>query len=133
MNKTDKPKKKYSNDLFTALNWITKKSSIATDDVIWPNPYMINRWLTMVSGNYAQIINATSNRWSNQTPISKEPFELAKFFRVILPKSGGFYKYIKKGDDKETEIEDLELTATNMELSQRELKQYHSTLAQINN
>jgi hypothetical protein len=131
--KSDKPKKKYSNDLFSALNWITKKSYNDVTDIVWPNPYMINRWLTMVSGSYAQVVNATSNRWSNQTPISKEAADLAKFFRTILPKSGGFYQYIKKGEGKETEIDDLELTANNMEMSQRELKYYHSTLAEIKN
>lgn len=131
--KSDKPKKKYSNDLFSALNWITKKSFNDVTDIVWPNPYMINRWLTMVSGSYAQIVNATSNRWSNQTPISKEPADLAKFFRIILPKSGGFYQYIKKGSEKEKEIDDLELTANNMEMSQRELKQYYETLDILSN
>lgn len=84
--------------------------------------YLINRWLSMHSGEFANIVNDTTNKY--WMCLSKD--EQNKFLINTIPKMK--YKkidYIKKVKKEKTkEDENNELLARNLEISQREVKMF---------
>lgn len=89
------------------------------------NNYMVNRWISMHSPSLAIVINNTGNwLWS----IFETKQEYYKFINTIIPcVARKRIHYIKraKPEDKPKEIENIELIAKRLELSQREIKSYY--------
>ena len=114
--------------IFDCLNDIlfTKRGKLLrnVDEESEFNQYMINRWTSMYSPNMAILVNNTTN-WLYSTFETKQQFY--KFVLSIFPKVGRKrIHYIKKiKQDKEEELENLELIAQRLELSQREIKSYY--------
>lgn len=53
------------------------------DDAKHFQPYLVNRWISMHSGNDAKIINETVNRYGH---VFSEKSDLYKFMVNVLPK-----------------------------------------------
>jgi hypothetical protein len=87
------------------------------------NPYMINRWLSMYSPQLANILNLTSNRLYGVFETKRESYD---FLLKIIPKSAprriNYIKKVKKDKKDETDI--VELLASSLELSKREINLY---------
>ena len=87
------------------------------------NPYMINRWLSMYSPQIANIINLTSNRLYSVFQTKKESYDfLMKILPKCAPRRINYIKKVKK--DKKEEIDVVELLASSLELSKREINLY---------
>jgi hypothetical protein len=106
---------------------ITKKQNKLADNVEDEGefiPFMTQRWLSMYSPQFAEILNVSTNRmWK-----SLEDKQMwYKFYTAIIPKSG-FKRiaYIKKESKAQKKInnEIVALLAERLELSQREIKSY---------
>lgn len=88
------------------------------------NLYMICRWLSMYSPEYAQLINETINRYYNVFETKQEWYD---FLIKIIPKgSPGRINYIKKEKRKDIDNFDeiAKFLANRFELSKREIEQY---------
>ena len=114
--------------IFDILNDIlfTKKGNLLqnVDDEAAFNNYMINRWISMYSPNLAVVINNTTN-WMHSVFETKQQYY--KFISTIIPKvKRRHIPYIKKSKKDDVDgIENLELIAKRLELSQREIKSYY--------
>lgn len=90
------------------------------------NQYMINRWISMYSPNLAIIINNTTN-WLY--PVFETKSDYYKFLLKIIPKSKKKYiKYIKKVKIENSEDDDIECIARELELSKREIIEYKNNI-----
>ena len=120
--------------IFDILNDIlfTKKGNLLknVDEESSFNNYMVNRWVSMYSPSLAIVINNTSNwLWS----VFETKQDYYKFINTIIPRvSRKRIHYIKKvkPEDKPKEIENVELLAKRLELSQREIKSYYEYSSQ---
>jgi hypothetical protein len=94
-----------------------KKGNLSLEGYI---PYLINRWLAFISPQICGAINESVNALGN---IDKE--QHYKLLVRLYPKSKvPFIKYVKKVKEEKTEESDkLTLLASNMEMSEREVKQ----------
>jgi hypothetical protein len=94
-----------------------KKGNLPLEDYI---PYLINRWLSFISPQICIAINESVNCLGN---ISKD--QHYKLLLKLYPKSKvPFIKYIKKIKEEKTKEDDkTTLLASNMEMSEREVKQ----------
>lgn len=114
--------------LFTTLNDIIqhKRGNVLYDMEAEKeySPYMINRWLSMYSQDYALIINETVNRfWGNFT-VKLDHYQ---FLCKVLPTNiSRPIQYIKKEKSEKVKEnkEAIEFLARNFELSHREIKEY---------
>ena len=115
--------------IFDILNDIlfTKKGNLLKniDEESSFNNYMVNRWVSMYSPSLAIVINNTGNwLWS----VFETKQDYYKFINTIIPRvSRKRIHYIKKvkPEDKPKELENVELLAKRLELSQREIKSYY--------
>jgi glutaredoxin 2 len=123
-------KKKYNDNLFECLDWILKKTLKDPSTIQMPSSFIVNRWLSMVDSSFAQIVNATSNRWLNKTDLYKNSLFAAQFYRIILPKYTGRLSYIKKKQKENTQTEESNFN-TQLEMSQREIDLYNQTLDEM--
>lgn len=121
--------------IFDCLNDIlfTKKRSLLKniDDESSFNQYMINRWISMHSPGMANIINSTAN-WLYSAFETKQQYY--KFITTVIPKVP-FKRihYIKKKKPEDNDkIDNIELIAKRLELSQREIKSYYEFSQQSN-
>lgn len=119
-------KKNINNNLFDTLNWILKKEKKQPFFILESN-FILNRWLSMVNPEIAQIINITGNRWNKN--ITK--FSMAKFYKSILPKNSDQIFYIKKKRE-EKEIENIKEMTNYFEMSQKELIFLEKALEDLN-
>ena len=90
-------------------------------------PFIVCRWLSMYSPEYAQIINETTNKHYNVFDTKKEWYE---YLIKVLPKgSPGRIHYIKKEKRKELNNFDeiVKFLAKRFEISRREVEQYLDT------
>lgn len=127
-------KKKYSDEIFTKLDWVLKKKGKVPNFNNKISYFLFNRWLSMSDTSVAQIVNATTNRWNTQKcEIGNESFFLV-FFKNILPKINKNFVYIKKTfNEKQEETEqNLENLQNLLEISKRELKFYEKAIAEMN-
>ncbi len=94
-----------------------KKGNLPLESYI---PYLINRWLAFISPQICSAINESTNALGN---IDKE--QHYKLLLKLYPKSKvPFIKYIKKVKEEKTEEDDkVSLLSSNMEMSEREVKQ----------
>ena len=87
-------------------------------------PYIVCRWLSMYSPEYAQIINETTNKHYNVFDTKREWYD---YLIKILPKgSPGRIHYIKKEKRKDINNFDeiVKFLAKRFEISRREVEQY---------
>lgn len=115
-------------NIFQILNDIivTKKGNLLdnVEDEDQFVPYIVCRWLSMYSPEYAQIINETTNKHYNVFDTKKEWYE---YLIKILPKgSPGRIHYIKKEKRKDINNFDeiVKFLAKRFEISRREVEQY---------
>lgn len=116
-------------NIFDCLNDIlfTKKGKLLNnvDEETEFNQYMINRWISMYSPGLATVINSTTNwLWS----VFETKQEYYKFISTVIPRvSRKRIHYIKKTKPEDTpkQVENIELLAKRLELSQREIKYYY--------
>jgi hypothetical protein len=94
-----------------------KKGNLPLEGYI---PYLINRWLGFVSPQICGAINESVNSLGN---IEKEHHY--KLLLKLYPKSKvPFIQYVKKVKEEKTEEDDkVSFLASNMEMSEREVKQ----------
>ena len=94
-----------------------KKGNLPLEGYI---PFLINRWLAFISPQICGAINESTNTLGN---IDKE--QHYKLLLRLYPKSKvPFIKYIKKVKEEKTKEDDkVTLLASNMEMSEREVKQ----------
>lgn len=114
--------------IFDCLNDIlfTKRGKLLQniDDESSFNQYMINRWISMYSPATATLINNTCN-WLYSAFETKQQYY--RFVSAVIPKLN-FKRihYIKKKKPENTEeLENVELLAKRLEISQREIKSYY--------
>lgn len=115
--------------IFEFLNNITyDKEKIELRDGDDFSPYMIQRWLSMVSPEVAFILNETFNTYHKGLP-DKQAWNDALI--AIIPRMNkGRIKYLKK--DKKNHSEDVKDLARRLEISQREAKQMVEISSDIN-
>lgn len=107
---------------------VYKKNILAedTDSEKDFTPYMVQRWLSFYSLDFANILNYSSNMlWKS----FQEKSEWYNFFLAIIPKSKfKNIKYIKKNKEKneKTENQVIDYLAESTQLSRREIKEYIS-------
>jgi hypothetical protein len=86
------------------------------------SPYMLNRWASMYSPSVAVVCNVL-NKYLG---VFESKRDLYNLFVAALPKvSSRRIMYIKKvKETKKEENPDIELVASNLELSEREINEY---------
>ena len=115
-------------NIFQILNDIivTKKGNLLdnVEDEDQFIPFIVCRWLSMYSTEYAQIINETTNKHYNIFDTKKEWYEY--LIRVLPKGSPGRIHYIKKEKRKELNNFDeiVKFLAKRFEISRREVEQY---------
>lgn len=115
-------------NIFDILNDIivTKKGNLLdnVEDEDQFIPYIVCRWLSMYSSEYAQIINETTNKHYNIFDTKKEWYEY--LIRVLPKGSPGRIFYIKKEKRKDINNFDeiVKFLAKRFEISRREVEQY---------
>lgn len=119
-------KKNINNNLFDTLNWILKKDKKEPVSILESN-FILNRWLSMVTPELAQIINITGNRWNKNIT----NFSMAKFYKSIFPKISDQIFYIKRKKE-EKEMENIKEMASSFELSRKELIFFENALEDLN-
>lgn len=88
-------------------------------------PFLVQRWLSMYSAPYAEIVNVSSNQlWRSME--DKQMWN--KLFISVIPSGRNKrIKYIKKAKKKSAKAPDAQIVkflAERLELSQREVKMY---------
>jgi hypothetical protein len=105
--------------LFEYIKDITtyKKGNLPLEEYI---PFLINRWLSFINSQTCSAINESVNTLGN---ISKD--QHYKLLIRLYPKSKiPYIKYVKKVKEEKTKVDDkVTLLASNMEMSEREVKQ----------
>jgi len=88
-------------------------------------PWIIQRWLSMYSGQFNKILNNTTNKLYSVLDFKQDWYKL---FLMVIPRS--YFKkiqYIKKNKkDKEKNLNEeiIGFLAQNRELSKREVREY---------
>lgn len=90
------------------------------------SPFLVNRWCSMYSPDMCHIINQTMNRYHSLFEDKKLMYNL---YVKLLPRvKQRFIRYIKKPKkDSQTEqedVENLDVIASGLELSKREINMY---------
>lgn len=88
-------------------------------------PYLTQRWLSMYSPSFAQIVNVSSNRLWKAMETKRDWYKL--FVSIIPRSSKRRIPYIKKAEKtakKKIDSELIALIADNLEISRREVKLY---------
>lgn len=87
------------------------------------NLYMLNRWCSMYSPDITQIINETTNRYRETFSLKQDQYNFAlNIFPKVKKKRINYIKKVKSEEQKEDEM--IPIFAKNMELSQREIREY---------
>ena len=124
-------KPRTTDGLFPLLDWCTKKKGKLQEGLTLPGPFLINRWLSMGDPVNAHIINATINRWIGKIELTKDALTVGKFYHAVLPKTFARPSYIKKASKSTSADEDIEIVASGMECSTREVELHNKTLAEL--
>jgi hypothetical protein len=88
-------------------------------------PFLVQRWLSMYSSPFTQILNSSTNLLWNCVD---DNYEWYKLFMVVIPKSRmKSISYIKKSKKEHRTDKNADLVkklAERLELSRREIKEY---------
>lgn len=109
--------------LFEYIKDITtyKKGTLPLDDYI---PFLINRWLSFTSPQVCCAINESVNALGNIDKTLHYKLLLRLHPKTKVP----FIQYVKKIKEEKTKEDDkVTLLASNMEMSEREVRQYLNT------
>jgi len=95
------------------------------------SPFMLNRWLSM----YSPTIAICSNTLNKYLGVFDNKKDLYSLFVAVMPKMPSKrISYIKKvKEEKKEENTDIEMLATNLELSKREIEQYIAFKERLSN
>ena len=107
----------------TCLNSVDEESDFS--------PYMLNRWCSMYSTTTATVSNIL-NKYLGTFENKKDLYSL---FVAVMPKvQSRRISYIKKvKEEKKDEDENIDLLASNLELSKREINQYIAFSEKLSN
>lgn len=85
-------------------------------------PFLINRWCSMLNKQTCQIVNITTN---TMYQVFENKSDHYKFLHYIIPRERfKRINYIKKNKSEKQQDDDTKLIAKNMQLSTREIKLY---------
>ena len=91
------------------------------------NLYMLNRWCSMYSPDMAQIINETTNKQKELFTLKQDQYNY--IFNILPRVKKNRINYIKKiKSEEEKQDENIPIIAKNLEISEREVKEYISIL-----
>jgi len=110
-------------DFISSVLFTKKKTCLnSVDEESDFSPYMLNRWCSMYSPTTATI----SNILNKYLGVFESKRDLYSLFVAVMPKvSSRRIAYIKKiKEEKKEENSDIEMIASNLELSEREINQY---------
>jgi hypothetical protein len=95
------------------------------------SPYMLNRWCSMYSTSTATF----SNILNKYLGIFESKKDLYSLFVAVMPKvPSRRISYIKKvKEEKKDENENIDMLATNLELSKREINEYIAFSEKLSN
>ena len=85
-------------------------------------PFLFNRWLSFYNNDMCVFTNETFNKFSTIFDDKQQAYRL--YYYLIPRLKWKKIKYIKKKKREAEEEENLELVATNKNISKRELLQY---------
>jgi hypothetical protein len=109
---------------FISSTLFTKKKTClnSVDEEGEFSPYMLNRWCSM----YSPMAATFSNILNKYLGVFESKRDLYSLFVAVMPKvSSRRIAYIKKiKEEKKEENSDIEMIASNLELSKREINQY---------
>jgi hypothetical protein len=109
-----------------------KKLNTINEDESQFSLYMLNRWCSMYSPDIASVINESTNLYGKAFSSRQEQYEYAlSIFPKVKRKKIEYIK--KKKEEKSEELSDIPIIAQNMEISQREIKQYIDFLENTSN
>ena len=87
------------------------------------NLYMLNRWCSMYSPDLAQIINETTNKKTEFLALKQDQYNyLFNILPKVKKKRINYNKKVKIEEEKEDE--NISIIAKNLEISEREAKEY---------
>jgi len=110
-------------DFISSVLFTKKKTCLnSVDEESDFSPYMLNRWCSMYSPPTA----AVSNVLNKYLGVFESKQDLYSLFVAVMPRvSSRRIAYIKKiKEEKKEENSDIEMVASNLELSEREINQY---------
>lgn len=111
-------------DLFKELFFKSSSTDCRTSEGLQLfSPFMINRWLSFYGKNQALFVNETLNKYSG---VLEDKLHTYNMYFNLIPKMGfKRISYVKKQKAEEgKEVEHLNLLASNLNISTREIKQY---------
>lgn len=111
-------------DLFKELFFKSSSVDCRTSEGLQMfSPYMINRWLSFYGKPQAQFVNDTLNKYSNVLDEKVQQYNM--YYHLIPKMKFKRISYVKKSKSNDDEkVEHLNLLASNLNISTRELKQY---------
>jgi hypothetical protein len=96
------------------------------------NLFMVNRWCSMYSPDIAEIINQTSNQYKELHALKQDQYDFClNLFPKVRKKKLDYIK--KQKQEKPIENTDYKILAKNLEISERESKEYIDFIQQLSN
>ena len=93
---------------------------------------MVNRWCSMYSPDIAQIINQTSNQYKELHALKQDQYDFCfNLFPKVRKKKLDYFK--KQKQEKSIENTDYKILAKNLEISERESKEYIDFIQKLPN
>jgi len=132
-----------SDNFFKNLDFVLKKKGVLEiEEPDLPSQFIINRWVSMVDGISANILNLTTNRWLTKKGLCSLKYDNLRLLKKIIPQNTRNIKYIQKQknvapkNENFNNIDDVLHTDDNMhihlEISNREILEYKKLLADFN-
>jgi hypothetical protein len=132
-----------SDNFFKNLDFVLKKKGVLeTEESNLPSQFITNRWISMVDGTCANILNLTTNRWLTKKGLCSLKYDNLRLLKKIIPQNTRNIKYIQKQknvapkNENFNNIDDVLHTDDNMrihlEISNREILEYKKLLADFN-
>lgn len=119
-------------DYINSVLFSKKKLNTINEEESQFSLYMLNRWCSMYSTDIASIINESTNLYGKSFSTRQEQYEYAlNIFPRVKRKKIDYIK--KKKEEKSEESSDIPIIAQNMEISQREVKEYIDFLENTSN
>jgi len=110
-------------DFIDSVLFSKKKLNTINEGETQFNLYMLNRWCSMYSPDMAQIINETTNKQKELFTLKQDQYNY--IFNILPRVKKNRINYIKKvKSEEEKEDENIPIIAKNLEISQREVKEY---------
>lgn len=123
-----------NDNIFSILNWVLKKPKIELKIEEKLSTFLLNRWLSMVGTDHANIVNETTNRWYYVNSIYSDINCVSKLYRTIIPKNTKKINYIKKNKEKKEKTKNQDcFEHTQREISKRELQEQKRLIEELTN